>query len=70
MTHEGDKSNKGYIDLNNLSTLTSQEIKEGIIEQSRLENEIRQQEDKTKIKSVSAKIFSFENEKKRRCKKS
>ena len=64
-----DKIFKG-IDLNKVPPMSNEEIKEGIVEQSRLENEIRQEEDKTKITSVSAKIFSFENEKKRRCKKS
>ena len=64
-----DKIFKG-IDLNKVTSMSDEEIKEGIMEQSRLENEIRQQEDKTKITLVSAKIFSFENEKKRRCKKS
>ena len=64
-----DKIFKG-IDLNKVPPMSDEEIKEGIVEQSRLENEIRQEKDKTKITSVSAKIFSFENEKKRRCKKS
>ena len=63
-----DKIFKG-IDLNKVPPISDEEIQEGIIEQSRLENEIRQKEDATKITPVSAIIFSFQNEKKKRCEK-
>jgi len=63
------KKNKAMLDLNKVVLLTQEELDNYEPELLALEAEIRQEEEKVNTKVMNAIIFSFEDEKKKRCEK-
>ena len=63
------KKDKTVLDLNKVDLLTQEELDDYEPGRLRLEAEIRQEEEKVNTKVMNAIIFSFEDEKKKRCEK-